>query len=785
MYFSCKHKHFVFGGHGRHISLSLVFFLLVLTQPSWSQLVSFVPQGSKYETTDTGVISLDPTLSHSLLVIGYNLTNSSLIKWTESSTNCDEASSLFGTISVLRVTPLEPPIVRSLYNVTFPLISTNKVLYFCLRNDDNEDFTHQGTDLQLVVSQPSSSLLPLPVTIIFILILMVLSGLFSGLNLGLMALDPTTLKIVMRSGSKKQQRYAKIIHRVRRYGNYLLCTLLLGNVLVNSTFTILLDNVIGSGIYAVIGSTLAIVIFGEIVPQAICSRYGLLIGAYTIWLTYIFMVVTFPLAFPISLILNLILGKEIGAVYNRQQLLELLKVTKEDADINDYELGILSGALNFKDRTVTEIMTKYEHVFCVDIDMVLNFETMKQIYDSGFSRMPIYEEDRNNIVGILHLRDLTFIDPEDCIPIRQLKDFYNRHPNFVFFDTTLEKQLKDFVDTGCHIAIVKDIVEVEGADNEYKILGIITLEDIIEAIIGRQIVDEYDQFEDNKTQKKRKRDNNIAAVTEMMYTTPVISLSPQQVLAVTQFLSSSVPPFNSSHITKNVLSHLLRQDIVFKLSRERSDFLLYQSGTPANYFTLILEGMLLVTIGEEGLQFQAHGFYTFGSKCLLEPYSDTAYVPDFTVSMGPVECLVVIVTKRRYLAALKASRFENEQSQTVSAEVFNKEWEVAETTDLEASLAGKAGLTNITHLLRTKPLQGLSIGASHSNSNGASTAGSPLGGPGSLTHSTAESEAPLIDEKELSLTVPVMVTNDINDSRTSSLIISEDTIVTCNRETRV
>lgn len=419
MYFSCKHKHFVFGLHGHHIFLSLVF-LLVLAQPSCSQLVSFVPLGSKYETTDTGVVSLDPTLSHSLLVIGYNLTNTSLVKWTESSTSCDEATSLFGTISLDRVTLLEPPIVRSIYNVTFPLITSHKVLYFCLRYDDNEDFVHQGTGLQLVINQPASSLLPLPVTIILILILMVLSGLFSGLNLGLMALDPTTLKIVMRSGSKRQQRYAKVIHRVRRYGNYLLCTLLLGNVLVNSTFTILLDNVIGSGIYAVIGSTLAIVIFGEIVPQAICSRYGLMIGAYTIWLTYIFMVVTFPLAFPISLILNLILGKEIGAVYNRQQLLELLKVTKEDADINDYELGILSGALNFKDRTVTEIMTKYEHVFCVDIDLVLNFETMKQIYDSGFSRMPIYEEDRNNIVGILHLRDLTFIDPEDCIPVRQV-----------------------------------------------------------------------------------------------------------------------------------------------------------------------------------------------------------------------------------------------------------------------------------------------------------------------------------------------------------------------------
>lgn len=425
VFFSCKHKHFAFGRHGGRTSfLSLgLLITLCLAHSSQSQILSFVPQGSKYETTDNGVVSLNPMTTHSLVIIGYNLTNSTLIKWTESRTTCDESGSLFGTTSSVVAAPLEASVVRSVYSVSYPLISTSKTLYFCLKYDESEDFVHQGSNLVVFVALPSSSLLPLPVTIIFIIILMCLSGLFSGLNLGLMALDPTTLKIVQRSGSKRQQRYAKVIHRVRRYGNYLLCTLLLGNVLVNSTFTILLDGVIGSGIYAVIGSTLAIVIFGEIVPQAICSRYGLMIGAYTIWLTYIFMVLTFPLAFPISLILNLILGKEIGAVYNRQQLLELLKVTKEDADINDYELGILSGALNFKDRTVTEIMTKYEHVFCVDIDLILNFETMKQIYDSGFSRIPIYEEDRNNIVGILHLRDLTFIDPDDCIPVRQVRPF--------------------------------------------------------------------------------------------------------------------------------------------------------------------------------------------------------------------------------------------------------------------------------------------------------------------------------------------------------------------------
>jgi CBS domain containing-hemolysin-like protein len=77
---------------------------------------------------------------------------------------------------------------------------------------------------------------------IFIIVLLSLSGLFSGLNLGLMSLDKTELKIVQNTGSEKEKRYANKIAPIRSHGNFLLCALLLGNVLVNNTMTILLDS---------------------------------------------------------------------------------------------------------------------------------------------------------------------------------------------------------------------------------------------------------------------------------------------------------------------------------------------------------------------------------------------------------------------------------------------------------------------------------------------------------------------------------------------------------------
>ena len=232
--------------------------------------------------------------------------------------------------------------------------------------------------------------LPLWLNLTCCICLLTLSGLFSGLNLGLMSLDINDLKVIMNSGTKQEKAYAATIAPVRARGNFLLCTLLLGNVLVNTTLTALLDDITGSGSVAVGAATISIVVFGEILPQALCARHGLAVGARTIAITYIFMALTCPLSFPIAFILDCCLGEEIGNVYNREQLVEYIRVTREHNRLEDNEVGIISGALALRTKVAGDVMTPLEQVYMLPIETKLDYNTVTQINARGFSRIPVY-----------------------------------------------------------------------------------------------------------------------------------------------------------------------------------------------------------------------------------------------------------------------------------------------------------------------------------------------------------------------------------------------------------
>ncbi|XP_064451297.1 metal transporter CNNM2 isoform X5 [Mirounga angustirostris] len=456
---------------------------------------------------------------------------------------------------------------------------------------------HDGEDTKMIVGEEKKFLLPFWLQVIFISLLLCLSGMFSGLNLGLMALDPMELRIVQNCGTEKEKNYAKRIEPVRRQGNYLLCSLLLGNVLVNTTLTILLDDIAGSGLVAVVVSTIGIVIFGEIVPQAICSRHGLAVGANTIFLTKFFMMMTFPASYPVSKLLDCVLGQEIGTVYNREKLLEMLRVTDPYNDLVKEELNIIQGALELRTKTVEDVMTPLRDCFMITGEAILDFNTMSEIMESGYTRIPVFEGERSNIVDLLFVKDLAFVDPDDCTPLKTITKFYNHPLHFVFNDTKLDAMLEEFKKGKSHLAIVQRVNNEGEGDPFYEVLGIVTLEDVIEEIIKSEILDETDLYTDNRTKKKvahRERKQDFSAFKQTDSEMKV-KISPQLLLAMHRFLATEVEAFSPSQMSEKILLRLLKHPNVIQelkydeKNKKAPEYYLYQRNKPVDYFVLILQ----------------------------------------------------------------------------------------------------------------------------------------------------------------------------------------------------
>ncbi|NP_001090672.1 metal transporter CNNM4 precursor [Xenopus tropicalis] len=501
---------------------------------------------------------------------------------------------------------------------------------------------HTGPDGRLRVLEEEKPLLPIWLQACIIAVLLTLSGIFSGLNLGLMALDPMELRVVQRCGTEKEKRYASKIEPVRRKGNYLLCSLLLGNVLVNTTLTALLDELIGSGLAAVLASTTGIVVLGEIVPQALCSRHGLAVGANTLWLTRIFMLLTFPVAYPVSRLLDCALGQEIGTVYNREKLLEMLKVTEPYSGIVREEMNIIQGALELRTKTVEDVMTKVEDCFMLPSDAVLDFNTMSSIMESGYTRIPVYENERSNIVDILYVKDLAFVDPDDCTPLSTITRFYSHPLHFVFSDTKLDAVLEEFKKGKSHLAIVQKVNSEGEGDPFYEVMGLVTLEDVIEEIIKSEILDESDLYTDNRSKKrvKRRQDRKDFSVFKDADNELRVKISPQLLLAAHRFLSTEVPLFAPALVSEKTLLRLLKYpDVVQELhfnedDKKASENFLYQRSKIADYFILILQGKVEVEAGKENMKFESGAFSYYGVMAINTPSAAELRSPSHMSSLN-------------------------------------------------------------------------------------------------------------------------------------------------------
>lgn len=323
--------------------------------------------------------------------------------------------------------------------------------------------------------------------IVFILILF--SALFSGLTLGLMGLDSYELKRKVSLGDKD----AKKIYPIRKKGNLLLCTLLIGNTGVNATLSIYLGS-IASGLTAGIIATSLIVIFGEITPQAIFSQFSLKLGAKLSWFVRIFIVILYPVCLPISLILDKFLGSEMATVYSKRELMKIFEEHKDsqDSDLGEEEERILKGALTFSTKKVREVMTPRPEVFALESSEKLDEKTIAKILKSGFSRIPVFKNELDKIVGILYLSKLVGNKNLN----KAIHKMCEKKALFVDENSNLGHVFNEFLITRKHLFIV--------VDEFGTVSGIVTIEDVIEEIIGSEIMDEKDKIKDIRERAKER-----------------------------------------------------------------------------------------------------------------------------------------------------------------------------------------------------------------------------------------------------------------------------------------
>lgn len=322
-----------------------------------------------------------------------------------------------------------------------------------------------------------------------------------------MSLDVLGLEIIMQSNNEIEAAAARRVKPVREQGNLLLVTLLFANTLATELLPLVLEALVPGGYFSLVVSVVSIMLFGEIIPQAVCSRHPLLIGSRMIGFVKILRTLLYPLSFPIAYALDAMLGEELGTIYNREELKGLIDVHASNAVLTQDETTILKGALEFSQKRVEQICTKAKNVFRLDIDSKLDRETLLRILRSGHSRIPLYESTPNNILCLLLVKQLVLVNPDDELPIRSLISRKKRNHKVRVApalecagNTLISDLLNEFQKGRSHMAIVYD--DISKPSKERKFIGIVSIEDIIEEILQEEIIDETDTFVDNTNKTK-------------------------------------------------------------------------------------------------------------------------------------------------------------------------------------------------------------------------------------------------------------------------------------------
>lgn len=315
--------------------------------------------------------------------------------------------------------------------------------------------------------------------ILVCLVLIGFSAVCSGLNVALMSLDIRDLQRKAKLGNI----HAKRVLPIRRNPHLALSAILLINIGAVSATSLVLESVV-VGLAAGSIATLGTVIFGEIVPQALFSRRALLYCSRLSIAMRIMIVIAYPIAKPLQLLLDSLLKNEPAQLHSRRELGIIISehLGHDSSELDDDEIEIIRGALQLSEKKVKDIMQPIDNVFWLTLDMPLTDQKIDEIKAKGRSRMPVFNKNLTQCYGVLLMKELVDIDFDEHA---YRVDDLNLHPaRLVGTKMALDTLLRRFITSGTHL------IPVEKDD---RIVGIVTIEDLIEEIVGREIEDETDR----------------------------------------------------------------------------------------------------------------------------------------------------------------------------------------------------------------------------------------------------------------------------------------------------
>lgn len=338
----------------------------------------------------------------------------------------------------------------------------------------------------MLTEQPDPDPDSIILSVVFIVILVLFSGYFSATETALTSVNRTKLKLKAQDGNKAAKNALYLLDRYDK----VLSAILVGNNLVNITLSVLFNNLFEkvipnaavSGIVSVAVSTAIVLTFGEISPKMIAKENSERISMAFGYPMRAIMVILYPITIlfaGLKFILRKIFKSKNDDKITEEELLSMVEEAQEDGSLDMQERELISSAIEFDDAEVEDIFVPRVNVVAVPIDMPM--EKIKALFlEHNFSRMPVYKNTIDSIVGMIHNIDFfTALEKGE----KSIKN-YITPVTIATEHMKISTLLKSMQRQKVHMAVVVD--EYGGT------LGIVTLEDILEELVG-EIWDEHDE----------------------------------------------------------------------------------------------------------------------------------------------------------------------------------------------------------------------------------------------------------------------------------------------------